>query len=245
MLMLRSLVFNVVFYLNMAIWSLALVPTFVMPRMVFMRGARLWAHTNLWLLRVICGTRVEFRGLEKIPPGGFLVACKHQSMWETFALFCVFDDPAFVAKSELFFVPFFGWYAYKARSIPVRRGGGSSALRDMNALAAREAAAGRQIVIFPEGTRTAAGTGPNYKYGIAHMYERIGLSCVPVGLNSGAFWPRRKFLRYPGTIVVEILDPIPAGLDRDTFFSAMQDSIEASSSGLLAEARAAGGQLSV
>ncbi len=239
MLMLRSLVFNVVFYVNMAVWSLALVPTFFLPRMAFMRGARLWAHSNLWLLRIICGTRVEFRGLEKLPPGGFLVACKHQSMWETFALFCILDDPAFVAKSELFFVPFFGWYAYKARSIPVRRGGGANALRDMNALAAREAAVGRQIVIFPEGTRTAAGASPSYKYGIAHMYERIGLSCAPIALNSGVFWPRRKFLRHPGTIVVEVLEPIPAGLDRDLFFSTMQERIEKASDRLLAETRAA------
>jgi 1-acyl-sn-glycerol-3-phosphate acyltransferase len=238
MLQLRSFVFNVVYYVNIILWMLVLVPSFLMPRMVFIRAARLWAHMNLWLLRVICGTRVEFRGTERLPPGGFLVACKHQSMWETFALFCILDDPAFVLKRELLYVPFFGWYALKARSIPVRRGGGASALRDMNALAREEARHGRQIVIFPEGTRTAAGAPPAYKYGIAHMYEQMGIECVPMALNSGVFWPRRKFLRYPGTIVVEVLEPIPAGLDRDQFFTTLQERIETASDALLAEARA-------
>jgi 1-acyl-sn-glycerol-3-phosphate acyltransferase len=159
-------------------------------------------------------------------------------MWETFALFCVFDDPAFVLKRELQWMPMFGWYTIKARSIPVNRKGGASALLAMNARAAEEAAAGRQIVIFPEGTRTAPGAPPSYKYGIAHMYEQMGMSCVPVGLNSGLFWPRRKFLRYPGTIVVEICEPIAPGLERDAFFALMKERIEASSDALLLEGRA-------
>ncbi len=240
MLQLRSLVFNVAFYANLIIWMLAVVPTYVMPRRAFMNVAWAWSGSSLWLLRVICGTKVEFRGLERLPPGGFLVASKHQSMWETFALMRIFNDPAFILKRELLFIPLFGWYAWKADSIAVRRGGGASALKDMNARAREEARAGRQIIIFPEGTRTAAGAKPAYKFGIAHMYEQMDMTCVPIGLNSGAFWPRRKFLRYPGTIVVEVLDPIPSGLERDVFFARLQEAIEASSDRLLAEAVAAG-----
>ncbi|MCO4055604.1 MAG: 1-acyl-sn-glycerol-3-phosphate acyltransferase [Bosea sp.] len=238
MIRLRSLVFNILFYVNIIAWMIVLLPTFLLPRMAFMRAARAWARSSLWLLRVICGTRFELRGAERMPQGGFLVACKHQSMWETFALFCVFDDPAFVTKRELQWVPMFGWYTIKARSIPVNRKGGASALLAMNARAAEEAAAGRQIVIFPEGTRTAAGAPPSYKYGIAHMYEQMGISCLPVGINSGLFWPRRKFLRYPGTIVVEICEPIAPGLKRDAFFALMKERIETSSNALLAEGRA-------
>lgn len=238
MIQLRSLVFNILFYVNIIAWMIVVLPSFLLPRMVFMRAARAWAWSSLWLLRVICGTRFELRGAERLPQGGFLVACKHQSMWETFALFCVFDDPAFVLKRELQWVPMFGWYTIKARSIPVNRKGGASALLAMNARAAEEAAAGRQIVIFPEGTRTAPGAPPSYKYGIAHMYEQMGMSCVPVGLNSGLFWPRRKFLRYPGTIVVEICEPIAPGLERDAFFALMKERIEASSDALLLEGRA-------
>jgi 1-acyl-sn-glycerol-3-phosphate acyltransferase len=241
MIQLRSLVFNILFYVNIIAWMIVVLPSFLLPRMVFMRAARAWAWSSLWLLRVICGTRFELRGAERLPQGGFLVACKHQSMWETFALFCVFDDPAFVLKRELQWMPMFGWYTIKANSIPVNRKGGASALLAMNARAAEEAAAGRQIVIFPEGTRTAAGAPPSYKYGIAHMYDQMGMSCVPVGLNSGLFWPRRKFLRYPGTIIVEICEPIPPGLERDAFFALMKDRIEASSDALLKEGRATRG----
>ncbi len=237
MVQIRSVLFNITFYVNMLIWMLAILPTLLLPRMVFMRSARAWAYSCLWLQKVICGTRYEFRGLDRLPPGGFLVACKHQSMWETFALFCVFDDPAFVMKHELRWVPFYGWYTWKSQAVPVKRGGGAASLRQMNALAATQAKAGRQIVIFPEGTRTSAGTKPSYKYGIAHMYEQMGMACVPVALNSGVFWPRRRFLRYPGTIVVEILETIPAGLDRETFFTVMQTRIEEASDKLLAAAK--------
>jgi 1-acyl-sn-glycerol-3-phosphate acyltransferase len=235
MLILRSAAFNVAFYLNLFVWFLIALPTLLLPRAAFMAAARQWTRISLWLLRAICGTRMEVRGREYIPPGGFLVACKHQSLWETFALFMVFEDPAFVIKRELQWIPFYGWFTLKARSIPVNRKGGSPALAAMNRRALEEAATGRQIVIFPEGTRRAAGAPPAYKYGIAHMYEQMGLPCVPVALNSGLFWPRRRFLRHPGTIVVEIAPPLPPGLPRDTFFARMQEEIESRSAALLAE----------
>jgi 1-acyl-sn-glycerol-3-phosphate acyltransferase len=235
MLAVRSLIFNVLYYLNLIVWMLVALPSLLMPRAVFRWIARHWAASSLWLLRVVCGTKVEWRGLDKLPSGGFLVAAKHQSMWETFALLTIFDDPAFVLKRELQWLPFFGWYAWKHGSIPVNRGGGSAALLDMNRRAGAEARSGRQIVIFPEGTRRAAGAPPAYKYGIAHMYDQMGMPCAPIGLNSGVYWPRRKFLRFPGTIVVEIGDAIPPGLDRDSFFRAMQESVEAISARLVAD----------
>jgi 1-acyl-sn-glycerol-3-phosphate acyltransferase len=238
MVQIRSLIFNVVFYVNMVVWTILLLPTLLLPRIVFCRLVIYWIRSSFWLLKVICGTTYEIRGLEKLPKGGFLVASKHQSMWETLALFIVFEDPAFVLKRELQWVPLYGWYTMKHRSIPINRRGGSVTLSVMNARARAEAAAGRQIVIFPEGTRTAPGAAPAYKYGIVHMYEQMKVTCVPVGLNSGVFWSRRKFLRYPGTIVVEICEPIPPGLGREEFFGILKQRIEASSDGLLAEARA-------
>jgi 1-acyl-sn-glycerol-3-phosphate acyltransferase len=236
MLLFRSALFNALYYLNLIVWMIAVLPTLAMPRRVFMAVARLWARQSLWMLKVVCGTRFELRGAHNIPPGGFLVAAKHQSLWETFALLTVFDDPAFVLKRELRWIPFFGWYTWVARSIPVNRGGGSKALADMNRRAGEEARGGRQIIIFPEGTRRAPGAPAAYKYGIAHMYEQMGLACVPVALNSGVFWPRRKMIRRPGTIVVEVLPAIPPGLSRDAFFARMQEDIEAASDRLLAEA---------
>ncbi len=233
MLGLRSFVFNILFYINLVVWSIAMLPTLLLPRWCFMACARAWAYSCLWLLRHICGTGVEFRGLDNLPSGGCLVASKHQSMWETITFFCIFRDPAFVAKRELQWLPVYGWYTIKARSIAVNRKGGAAALLAMNRRAREEAVAGRTIVIFPEGTRTEPGAPPAYKYGIAHMYQQMGMPCVPVALNSGVFWPRRRFLRYPGTIVVEVLEPIAPGMKRDAFYALLQERIETASTRLL------------
>lgn len=237
MLILRSLAFNVLFYVNLIVWMLAIVPVFVLPQRVLVRVVRAWARSCLWLLRVVAGTRLEVRGAERIPAGGLLVASKHQSLWETFALLTLFDDPAFIMKRELTWIPFFGWYARKAGSISVDRSAGSQALVRMNQRAREEAQAGRQVIIFPEGTRRPAGAPPAYRFGIAHLYANLGVPCLPVALNSGLFWPRRRFIRRPGTIVVEIGEPIPAGLPRDAFFPQMQARIEEPSRRLYEEGR--------
>lgn len=235
MLALRSLLFNAAFYLNLVVWMLVIIPTFAMPRKALIRAAQAWARSSVWLMRAIVGTRVEYRGLERIPPGGLLVAAKHQSFWETFVLASLFDDPAFILKRELMWLPFFGWYLWKADMVPIDRRKGSLALVEMNARAREAMAEGRQILIFPEGTRRAPGAPPAYKYGVAHLYANLGVPCLPVALNSGLYWPRRRFLRRPGTIVVEILEPIPPALPRDAFFRELQDRIEAASDRLLAE----------
>jgi len=237
MLFVRSLLFNVVFYANLVLWLILLLPGLLVPRWIFMGGVKLWALSSLWLLRVLAGTRIEVRGRDKIPHGGALVAAKHQSLWETFALVTLFDDPAFILKRELMWIPFFGWYLWKAGCVPVNRKAGSSALVQMTARAKEEAQHGRQIIIFPEGTRRPPGAPAAYKYGVAHLYQNLGFPCVPVGLNSGLYWPRRRFIRRPGTIRVEILDPIAPGLGREEFFRLVQSRVEESSTRLLVEGR--------
>jgi 1-acyl-sn-glycerol-3-phosphate acyltransferase len=231
----RSILFNVLFYLNLVILLVAAIPTLVLPRRAILGMAKLWGRTTLWLLRVVCGIDVEWRGLEKIPPGGIVIAAKHQSIWETFALITLFSDPTFVIKRELMWIPFFGWYAWHGGMIPVDRGAGRAALSGMTEHARKALAEGRQIIIFPEGTRRAAGADPKYKFGVAHLYAEAGAPCVPIALNSGLFWPRRRFLRFPGTVRVEILDPIPPGADRNTFFTRLQDEIEAATRRLITE----------
>jgi 1-acyl-sn-glycerol-3-phosphate acyltransferase len=234
-LLIRSVLFNVLFYLNLAVQIIAALPTLLMPRWGILAVARFWARTNLWLLRVVCGTKVEFRALTKIPPGPLLVAAKHQSLWETFALLLILSDPAYIMKRELMWIPFFGWYAWKAGMIPIDRSKRSQALAEMNACARRELARNRQIIIFPEGTRRPPGAEPKYKYGVAHLYVETGVPCVPIALNSGLFWPRRSIRRYPGTIRVEVLDPIPPGLAKDAFFERLQRDIEMATARLIAE----------
>jgi 1-acyl-sn-glycerol-3-phosphate acyltransferase len=236
MLILRSLAFNIAFYTNLLAWLIAALPALVLPRGVLMAIVRGWARSNQFLLRVIAGIKVEMRGVERIPTGGCLVAAKHQSFWETFALFPLFADPSFIMKRELGFIPLFGWFALKAQMITVDRGARSAALRSMAEQARRQTAAGRQILIFPEGTRRAPGDPPAYKYGVVHLYSELNVPCVPVALNSGVFWPRRKFLRRPGTIVVEVLEPIQPGLAKSAFLEELVAAVETASDRLLVEA---------
>jgi 1-acyl-sn-glycerol-3-phosphate acyltransferase len=234
-LILRSVIFNLLFYLNLLGLLVAALPTLLMPRPAILSVARLWARMNSWLLRAICGITAEFRGLEKIPPGPLIVACKHQSLWETFALVPLFADPAYIMKRELMWIPFFGWYTWKAGMIAVDRSKGSQALPEMNACVRRELARNRQVIIFPEGTRRSPGAEPRYKQGVAHLYVEAGVACLPVALNSGLFWPRRSMRRRPGTIRVEVLDPIPPGLDKTVFFERLQAAIENATARLLKE----------
>ena len=235
MITVRSILFNLLFYLNLVILLILAIPTLVLPRRAILGMAKLWGRTTLWLLRVVCGIYVEWRGLEKIPPGGIIVAAKHQSIWETFALVTLFADPTFVIKRELLWLPFFGWYAWHGGMIPVDRSAGKGALSGMMVHAHRALADGRQIIIFPEGTRRPTGADPKYKFGVAHLYGEAGVPCVPIALNSGLFWPRRRLLRFPGTVRVEILDPIPPGLDREAMFARLQNEIEAATARLIAE----------
>jgi 1-acyl-sn-glycerol-3-phosphate acyltransferase len=236
-LLFRSILFNIAFYLNLLAYMLAALPTLLMPRHIVLAAVKSWARVNLWLLRVICDIRVEFRGLERLPRGAFLVAAKHQSAWETFALLPLFDDPAFILKRELMWIPIFGWYAARTEMIPVDRGARAQALAKMTERTCRELGRGRQIVIFPEGTRRAPGAEPKYKYGVAHLYAATDVPCVPIALNSGLYWPRRSFRRYPGTVRVEILDAISPGIDKKAFMARLQNAVEGATARLVEEGR--------
>ncbi len=231
----RSLVFSALFYVNITVRMLVALPTILLPYAALHSVLRHYASSTLWFLRVVCGTRVEWRGREKLPAGAYIVACKHQSLWETFAMFMVLPDPTYVLKRELMWLPLFGWLATKARMIPIDRGSHTKALASMVAAARREAARGRQIVIFPEGTRRPPGAKPRYLPGVAFLYSELGLPCVPIALNSGLFWPRRSLRRYPGTVLVEVLDPIPPGLEKREFLSRLQNATEEATARLVAE----------
>ena len=233
----RSIVFNALFYANLTVHLIVALPTFALPYPALRVFIRSYARTSLWLLRVVCGTKVEWRGTDKMPRGACIVACKHQSAWETFALYAVLDDPVYVLKRQLMWIPLFGWYMRKAGLIAIDRSAGMAALARMTARAKKTLAGARprQLVIFPEGTRRPPGAAPDYKPGIVYLYGKAGVACVPMALNSGLFWPRRSLRRLPGTIVVEILDPIPPGLDKDAFFTRLRDGIEAASTRLLQE----------
>jgi 1-acyl-sn-glycerol-3-phosphate acyltransferase len=237
-ILVRSIIFNALFYVNLTAHLIVALPTFVLPYPCLRVFIRSYAMTSLWLLRVVCGTKVEWRGAEKIPKGACIVACKHQSLWETFSLYAVLHDPVYVLKRELMWIPLFGWYMWKTGQIPIDRTAGMAALARMTGRARKALAAGdRQIIVFPEGTRRPPGAPPDYKPGIVYLYGKAGVPCVPIALNSGIYWPRRSLLRLPGTIIAEILDPIAPGLDKDTFFTRLQSGIEDAGNRLLQESK--------
>lgn len=240
---LRSLVFNVAFYVVLVVLIIVALPTLAMPLPALLTVADWWARASIFLMRVVCNIKVEFRGIENIPKGPLIVASKHQSFWETFALLRFFERPIFILKRELTWIPVFGLFLIKAKMVAINRKAGARALAQMTRQAREAVRQGRQLVIFPEGTRTAVGAPPHYKTGVAQLYVACGVSCLPVALNSGLFWPRRTFMRYPGTLVVEFLDPLPPGLSRRQFLTRVSTVIENATNRIVDTAQAEQAQL--
>src|SRR3569833_3074065 len=237
LIFLRSLVFNVLFYTVLVCLAIVALPTFALPPRAMLTVAQWWAKATLVLMRVVCNIKVEFRGVEKIPQGPLVIVAKHQSFWETFALLPFFDHPIFILKRQLMNIPVFGQFLGKTGMIAIDRGAGVKALLDMTRRAREAVRSGRQLVIFPEGTRRPPGAPPDYKTGFAQIYSTCGAPCLPIALNSGLFWPRRTFMRYPGTLVVEFLAPLPPGLPKDEFLSRVQGAIEGATSRLVEAGR--------
>lgn len=234
--MLRSLLYALAFYLVTALMLVGLSWLLLAPRSWAMAGLKLHARISLWLLEKIVGTKMEVRGRENLPAGPVLVVAKHQSAWDTFALIPLFSDPAIVLKDELKWIPLYGWFCLKFRHILVRRDKAAVALKALVEDAKDRVAAGRQVLIFPEGTRMPPGAPPDYKPGYVALYDSLGVPAVPLALNSGVFWPRRKLIRYPGTIVVSFLPPVPPGLPRKEAKRLIETAIETETAALLAEA---------
>jgi 1-acyl-sn-glycerol-3-phosphate acyltransferase len=236
MLLARSLLYAAAFYVTTFVMLVGLIWLLLAPRAWAIAALKLHGRICLWLLEVICQIKLEVRGAERLPPGACLVAAKHQSAWDTFALLTLLGDPAIVMKDELKYIPVYGWFCLKFEHILVKRERAAIALRRLIADAKARVAADRQVLIFPEGTRQSPGATPDYKSGYIALYEALDVPCVPLALNSGLYWPRRSLLRHPGTIVVEVLEPIPPGLRRAEFRKILETNLEAACSRLLAEA---------
>ncbi len=234
MIGLRSLLFNVLFYLWTALILTICLPLLAAPSRILFGAGRAWAHGNLAMLRFICGLFYEVRGLENLPAGPCIIASKHQSAWDTMIFSTFVDGPSYVLKQELLKIPLFGRYVIAAGCIPVDRSGGPSALRHLIDHARKTVAEGRKIVIFPEGTRVAPGAHQPYHPGTAALYAKLGVPVVPVALNSGLYWGRHDFLKKPGCIVLEILPPIAPGMARKAFAPELENRIETASTRLLA-----------
>ena len=238
MLATRSLLFNALFYLNLVVLMIVGLPTMLFGRKAVFALARLWGAISVWLLEAICGLKLEYRGVDNIPPGAVLIAVKHQSFLETFALLKYAPDFAIILKRQLTYVPLFGLYLIVSQQIAIDRGRGRQALQQIAAAARTVFAAGRQVFIYPEGTRRVPGAPPKYKQGATALYAETGVPCLPVAVNTGLFWRRHGFLRRPGVAVIEYLPVIAPGLDRDAFSERLETTIETACARLNAEALA-------
>lgn len=238
MIALRSLLFQIFLYTTSAIMTIGCLPLLILPRRYAATAVNLWSRLQLWGAANITGITYEIRGAENLPDGPCLIASKHQSMWDTIFWAVGAKDPAIVQKKELTYVPLYGWYTVKSGMISIDRGSGPSAIRKIVRQGRKVIADGRPIMIFPEGSRMAPDTDPQYKPGVAALYTQLDIPCIPVALNSGMFWARRALKRQPGTIIVDILPAIPPGLKRREFMAQLEATIEPATDKLVADARA-------
>ena len=232
MIAIRSFLYVVLFYLWTALVAVGFTPILFGPARWSLSMFHFWGRGVVALL-AICDIKVEVRGREHIPTGAALVAPKHQCMLDVFAQFILLPRSSFVMKQELAWIPWFAWYARKAGAIVIDREGGSKTMRQVIREGTALFAQGAQVVIFPEGTRKAPGDPPDYKPGIAALYRELNVPVYPVATNAGVHWPAHGFIRRPGLIVLEYLEPIPPGLKRAEFMRLLEERIEAKSTELL------------
>lgn len=236
MIVIRSILFNLAFYVNLIVRMIVLSPTyFLSERHKAWAVPKGWARSNHRLLEKIVGTTFEIEGLEYLPKGPCIIAPKHQSFWDAYALLPWIEDALYILKRELTWIPLFGQYITKMRMIPVDRGARGKVMAEVLERTRAEMAQGRQLIIYPEGTRRPPGAEPAYRYGIARLYRDLQMPVVPIVMHPGLFWPRRKFMRYPGHFKVRVLPPIAPGLDPDVFMARLVEEMETASDALLLE----------
>lgn len=234
----RSLIFNILFYpLAFVLLAITSIIGWFLP---YQFVCFMWNKTLLpffrFLLWIICGLKVEVRGKENIVKGGAIYASKHQSAVETYFLTSIVKGGStYIFKKELTYVPLFGWAVAAYGSIPIDRSGGSSAMKKMLEVAKDFIHKGRSIIIFPEGTRTKPGESRDYKPGIAFIYQNVDAPVIPVALNTGFFWKKNSFLRYPGKIIIEFMKPIERNFDKREFMDTLKNTIEVKCSQINAE----------
>lgn len=241
-----TLITSLLFTILLNIWG-AIIPIIYLPVFITRstkladHGAKVWAIGCLWLLKKLCRVEYEFVGLENLPKEPCIIACKHQSAWETIVMHLVCNRPVYVYKKELEKIPFYGWYLKIMSGIRVNRKGGVSALKDLIKQTKESLAAGQNVIIFPQGTRVPVGASSKeypYQSGIAALYLASNVKVVPAALNAGLFWPKHKILKKSGKITLEFLKPIEPGLSKQEFNKCLEEMTEKRSNELCKNAQA-------
>lgn len=227
----RSFCFDVFFY----IFSIIILVSLFLPSMLLSRNFcvfsyKIWARIVLFVLKAIVGLDYKIIGKEKLEKslknGPVILACKHQSAWETIIFSILVKRFVIVLKKQLLYVPIFGNYLLKLNSIVIDRSNGIKSLKSLLKQGKKAISENFSILIFPEGRRGAYGENGKYQSGISILYQELKVPVVPIALNSGKFWARRSNFKKPGCITLEFLDAIPAGLPKGEFMQLLQERIE-------------------
>ncbi|WP_425084312.1 lysophospholipid acyltransferase family protein [Ruegeria profundi] len=229
----RSLIFMIVIYVWMLILGIVYLPYAIFTKQGALRACKTYARSTMWLARWMVGIRCEVRGT--VPTGEVVIGAKHQSFLDIIMIFDAIPHGKFIMKRELLWTPVIGMYARRLGCIPVNRGKKGAAVAKMVKDVAKEFAEPGQLVIYPQGTRVAPGVSKPYKVGTAILYSGLGFPCVPVATNAGVFWPRSGILRKPGLAIVDFLNPIEPGVERDAFLNRLENVIETRSNALMKE----------
>lgn len=232
MTLIRSTLFNISFWLLIAVLGLTALPFVLLRPSLAFPVSRIWASSTLFLLKLFCGITYEVKGKEYIPQDAALIASKHQSAWDTVIFWMLVPRPNYVLKKELIYLPIFGWYLLFLKSIHIDRKSGGAAVKKMLKQAAARIQEKSQIVIFPEGTRIAPGAASTFHPGVAALYQHLNVPVVPVGLNSGYYWSRNAFTKKPGKITIEFMPPIMPGLKSRDFLKTLEETIKSKSEAL-------------
>ena len=233
--LIRSVIFNATIYVVMFIYAIFFFPFAIFSRTWAFRACHAWCAFVIWAARWMVGLKTEVRGTP--PTGEVVIAAKHQSFLDIIMIYHAVPRGKFIMKRELMYAPILGQFALRIGCVPVNRGKRGAAIEKMKRDVARGAAEPGQLIIYPQGTRVAPGVKKPYKVGTGVLYEQLGQDCVPVAANVGYFWPKRGFLRKPGTAVVEFLEPIPAGYPVKEFMKTLEAAVETRSDELLEEAK--------
>jgi 1-acyl-sn-glycerol-3-phosphate acyltransferase len=231
----RSLMFNGAFYIWTLVCCLTFLPVLISPRSFVLVALKIWIKGVVWICKSILRLNIKIGGAEKFMASPVIFAVKHQSTWETLIFHYFIPDPSFVLKKELLWIPLFGWYLKKLGMIPLSRSK-KRGVQDLKILlkeANKAISQGRPIIIFPEGTRSKPGQKTNYHSGIASLYLHLNIPVIPIAHNAGLYWPRRGFLKFPGDISLELLDPILPGLNKQEFMGILERTIEKNTDDLI------------
>ena len=224
------LIRSIVFYVLLGLWTILM--GIICTPYLFIKSEDMRKPVNFWilgifkLLKIVCKITYEIKGNENIPDYPCLIASKHQSAFETFALYYHLNNSIFIHKKQLFKIPIFGQYLKKSNMISIERSEGTSAMRKILRETKKRISSGNSIIIFPEGTRKKPGEKTKYKTGIIGIYKETESGILPVALNSGFFWPKSFFLKSSGKITIKFLELIPAKLEKNKILKKIESVIE-------------------